>query len=68
MSTFGPGARNAARLLGRAPAEARHLHAVEQEGESGETPFLALLGVSLVLVLPVFLVMPGLAVAAYYLA
>jgi hypothetical protein len=68
MSRFGPGARSAARLLGRAPAEARHLHAVEQEGESGETPFLMLLGVSLFLMLPVSLVMLGLALAAYYLA
>jgi hypothetical protein len=68
MSTSGPKLRAAGRLLGRVPAEARHLHAVEQEGESGETPFLALLGVSVFLVLPVFLAMVGLAVAAYYLA
>ena len=60
--------RAAGGLLGRAPAEARHLHAVEQEGESGETPFLAMLGVSLFLLLPVFLVMVGLAFAADYLA
>jgi hypothetical protein len=67
MTTFGQKLRAAGGLLGRVPAEARHLHAVEQEGESGETPFLAMLGV-VVFLLPVFLLMVGLAFAAYYLA
>ncbi len=48
-------------------AEAHHLHEVEQEGESGETPFIAILGIVLFLV-PIFLLMLGLALAAYYLA
>jgi hypothetical protein len=48
-------------------AEAHHLHEVEQEGESGETPFIAILGIVLFL-LPIFLVMLGLALLAYYLA
>jgi hypothetical protein len=48
-------------------AEASHLHEIEQTGESGETPFIAILGVVLFL-LPIFLVMLGVAFAAYYLA
>jgi hypothetical protein len=47
--------------------EARHLHEVEQVGEAPETPFVAILGVFL-FVLPIFLVMVGLAFGAYYLA
>ncbi len=47
--------------------EAHHLHEIEQEGESGETPFIAILGMVLFL-LPIFLVMLGLALAAYYLS
>ena len=46
--------------------EAEHLREVEQQGESGETPFIAILGVILFL-LPIFAVMLGLALAAYYL-
>lgn len=48
-------------------AEAVHLHEIEQAGESGETPFIAILGIVLFLV-PIFLVMLGLAFGAYYLA
>lgn len=48
-------------------AEAHHLIEVERVGESGETPFIALLGIIL-FVLPIFLVIVGLAFAAYYLA
>ncbi len=48
-------------------AEAHHLVEVEQAGESGETPFIALIGVML-FVLPIFLVIVGLAFAAYYIA
>ena len=47
-------------------SEAHHLHEVEQVGEGGETPFVAILGVFLFLV-PIFAVMLGLAFGAYYL-
>jgi hypothetical protein len=47
-------------------AEAEHLHQIEQQGESGETPFIAILGVFLFL-LPIFVVLLGLAFGAYYL-
>jgi hypothetical protein len=47
-------------------AEAEHLRDVEEKGESGETPFIAILGIILFLV-PIFLVMVGLAFGAYYL-
>jgi hypothetical protein len=46
--------------------EARHLHAVEEEGEAGATPFIFAFGVFL-FILPIFLVMVGLALSAYYL-
>ena len=55
------------RLIRDAEVEAHHLHAVEQKGDAGEIPFIAILGLILFL-LPVFLVMLGLAFAAYYLA
>jgi hypothetical protein len=48
-------------------AEAHHLHEVEQIGESGETPFIAMLGLLLFLG-SVFAVMLALAFLAYYLA
>jgi hypothetical protein len=48
-------------------AEVEHLVEVEREGESGETPFIALVGVILFL-LPIVLLVLGLAFAAYYLA
>ena len=48
-------------------AEAHHLHEVERAGESGETPFVAMLGLILFL-LPIFLVFLGLAIAASHLA
>ena len=51
----------------RIEAEAEHLRAVEREGESGETPFVAILGVVLFL-LPIVAVVLGLAFAAYYVA
>jgi hypothetical protein len=47
-------------------AEAHYLHEIEQRGESGETPFIAIAGAILFL-LPIFLVMVGLAFGAYYL-
>jgi hypothetical protein len=48
-------------------AEAQHLLRIEEEGESGETPFIAMLGVALFLT-PIFLVIVGLAFGAYYIA
>jgi nitrogen fixation/metabolism regulation signal transduction histidine kinase len=48
-------------------AEAEHLREVEREGESAETPFVAILGIILFL-LPIVAVILGLAFAAYYLA
>jgi hypothetical protein len=48
-------------------AEAEHLHAVEQAGESGEAPLIAFMGLILFL-LPILVLMGGLAFAAYYLA
>jgi hypothetical protein len=48
-------------------AEAVHLHEVEQRGDSAATPFIAIGGLILFL-LPIFLVLLGLAFAAYYLA
>lgn len=58
--------RRAARPLEKLDAEAHHLHEIEQRGEAGVTPFIAVGGVILFL-LPIFLVMLGLAFAAYYL-
>jgi hypothetical protein len=46
--------------------EVHHLLEVEEVGEAGETPFIAILGVILFL-LPVFLVMLGIILAVYYL-
>jgi hypothetical protein len=48
-------------------AEAHHLHEVEREGESGETPLIAILGV-VIFLLPIVLIVLGLTFAAYYLA
>ena len=56
-----------ARPIEKLEAEARHLHEVEQRGESGVTPFIAIGGLILFL-LPIVLVMLGVAFAAYYLA
>jgi hypothetical protein len=47
-------------------SEVRHLREIEQRGEAGETPFIAAVGV-VAFLLPIFLVMLGLALAAYYL-
>jgi hypothetical protein len=44
-----------------------HLREVERKGESAETPFIAILGIILFLI-PIVLVVLGLAFAAYYLA
>jgi hypothetical protein len=48
-------------------AEAEHLIDVEREGESEATPFIAIVGIILFLI-PIFLVILGLSLAAYYLA
>jgi hypothetical protein len=48
-------------------AEAAHLHEVEREGDSGETPFIAILGLLLFLI-PIFLVIVGISFAAYSIA
>ncbi|MBV8480193.1 MAG: hypothetical protein JOY72_07795 [Actinobacteria bacterium] len=61
------------RLLGRPHPvqalehEAEHLRQVEHAGESGETPFIAIIGIILFL-LPIVVVFLGAAFAAYYLA
>ena len=47
--------------------EVHHLENVERTGESGETPLIAFLGIILFL-LPIFLVMLGLALLAAHLA
>lgn len=51
----------------RVEGEARHLHGVERKGESAETPYIAMLGLVFFLG-SVFLIMVGIAFAAYYLA
>jgi hypothetical protein len=48
-------------------AEADHLREIERAGESGETPYIAMLGLLLFLA-PLFLLIVGLAFAGYYLA
>lgn len=45
--------------------EAQHLHEVEEAGESGTTPFIAILGLVFFLG-SIFAVMLGLALIAYY--
>jgi hypothetical protein len=64
---YGRTLHGALKLIRGAEAESRHLYVVEEKGEAGETPFIVLLGLVLFF-LPVFLVMLGLALAAYYLA
>jgi hypothetical protein len=59
--------RRGARPVEKLEAEAQHLHEIEQRGESPATPLIAFGGLILFL-LPIFLVMLGLALAAYYLA
>jgi hypothetical protein len=59
--------RWALRPVRKIEAEAHHLREVEQVGESGETPFVAMLGVFFFL-LPIFALILGLAFAAYYIA
>jgi len=58
--------RRLARPVEKLEEEAHHLHEIEQRGEAGETPFIAIAGVLLFL-LPLFLFLVALAFAAYYL-
>jgi len=46
--------------------EVEHLHEIEQRGEAGETPYIAIAGVFLFL-LPIFCFLVGIAFAAYYI-
>jgi hypothetical protein len=46
--------------------EAHHLHEIEKSGESAETPYIAVLGLFFFLG-SIFLVLLGVALAAYYL-
>jgi hypothetical protein len=59
--------RRAARPVEKVEADTEHLHDIERRGESGVTPLIAIGGLILFL-LPIFLIMLGLAFAAYYLA
>jgi hypothetical protein len=54
-----------AQLFRRARTETHHIHEVERTGDVAETPFIALVGVVLFL-LPIVLLVMGLAFAAYY--
>ena len=78
MATTRDAARHAGTLYRRTLARVRHpvraiesevdhLREVEREGESAETPFVAILGIVLFL-LPIVAIVLGLAFAAYYLA
>jgi hypothetical protein len=59
--------RAALRPIRGAEHEAHHLHEIEQEGESGATPLIAILGLLLFLG-SIFIVLLGLALLAYNLA
>jgi hypothetical protein len=50
------------RLVG---GEARHLHEVELAGQSGETPYIVMLGLIMFLV-PIFLVFLAIVLALYF--
>lgn len=54
------------RPVRKVEAEAHHLHEVERTGENAETPLIAILGLLLFLV-PIFLLMLGLALGAAWL-
>jgi hypothetical protein len=66
-SLYGRTFRWLLRPIHKVEAEAHHLHELEQRGASGETPFIAILGVFLFL-LPIFALMLGLALLAVFLA
>ena len=78
LSALGRSAKHASDLYARtfqialrpirsAEAEVHHLHAVEHEGAAAETPLIAVIGL-IFFFLPIFLVIVGLALAAYYVA
>jgi hypothetical protein len=58
--------RQGERPVQKVEAEVHHLHEIERAGESGLTQFIAFGGLILFL-LPIFLVMLGLALVAYYI-
>jgi hypothetical protein len=66
-SLYGRTSRWALRPIRKVEAEAHHIHEIEQVGERGETPFIAIFGVVLFL-LPIFAFMVGLSFAAYSLS
>jgi hypothetical protein len=77
MAVTSRSARHAAGLYGKSwravrrrarkiEAEAEHIVEVERKGESGETPFIAILGVLLFL-LPIVALLLGISFGAYYL-
>ena len=66
-ATYGRAFRWLRHPVRRIEAEAEHLREVEREGESGETPFVAILGIILFL-LPIVALVLGVSFAAYYLA
>lgn len=47
-------------------AEAHHLHEVESAGESGETPYIAILGLFL-FIAPIFIAFVAIVLAVYFL-
>jgi hypothetical protein len=51
----------------RVEREVQHLHEVERAGDSGETPYIAMLGLALFL-WSMLLLLLGVALAAYYLS
>lgn len=62
---YGRAFRRAERPIQKVEAEAKHLHEIEHRGETAATPFIAIGGLILFLV-PIFLIMLGLAFLAYY--
>jgi hypothetical protein len=54
-------------FLGRAKRDLRRLEELEESGEGAAAPYIAIGEVALALI-PVFLLMLGVALAAYYLA
>ena len=64
---YGKALRRGEKPVEKLEAETHHLHEVEQEGESDATPFIVFGGLILFL-LPIFLLMLGVALVAYYLA
>jgi hypothetical protein len=57
--------RRLTRPMTAVEAEARHLHEVELAGESGETPYIVMLGLVLFLA-PIFIVFLAIVLALYF--